>query len=139
MSDVPLLARHFVEKYQALYGLPEKELSEDLVAEFRAYAWPGNVRQLENLVQRGVLLSAERTKIEPEDVFSSFFSDADASRQEDAGVAHLKTIDDMERFMILRALEDADNNQQVAAEQLGISARTIRNKLRRYREEGLIP
>ena len=50
----------------------------------------------------------------------------------------LSTIDDMERHMILQALQDSGNNQQVAADKLGISARTIRNKLRKYREDGLI-
>ncbi|HEX7072013.1 MAG TPA: sigma-54 dependent transcriptional regulator [Rhodothermales bacterium] len=139
ISDVPLLASHFVAKYCELYALPAKSISSDLLDQFRGYSWPGNVRQLENLVQRGVLLSAERDVIEPEDVFSAFFSDADATRQEAGGLPQLKTIDDMERYMILRALEDSNNNQQLAAEQLGISARTIRNKLRRYREEGLMP
>ncbi len=137
-SDIPILAEHFVDKYCTLYALPRKEISPDLMTQFKNYSWPGNVRQLENLVQRGVLLSAEREVIEPEDVFSAFFSDAEATRQEGGGLPKLRTIDDMERYMILRALEDTNNNQQMAADQLGISARTIRNKLRRYREEGLI-
>ena len=104
VSDVSLLAEHFVTKYCTLYALPPKQLSPDLIAQFKGYSWPGNVRQLENLVQRGVLLSAEREGIEPEDVFSSFFSDAEATRTEGAGLPQLKTIDDMERYMILRAL-----------------------------------
>ena len=137
-SDVPLLAEHLVAKHCALYGLPRKEVRPDLMDQFKAYSWPGNVRQLENLVQRGVLLSAEREVIEPEDVFSSFFSDAAPVQAETSGMPELRTIDDMERFMILRALEEAGNNQQHAAERLGISARTIRNKLKRYREEGLL-
>jgi DNA-binding NtrC family response regulator len=139
-SDVPLLAEHFVKKYCGLYDLEKKSLSKALVDRFKGYAWPGNVRELENLVQRGVLLSAERTTIEIDDVFDDFFTDADPTRSEEGGAPNPKneTIEDMERYMIMQALEDSNNNQQQAASKLGISARTIRNKLKRYREEGLM-
>ena len=140
ISDVPHLASHFIKKYCGLYSLPLKTLSADLLAEFQTYSWPGNVRQLENLVQRGVLLSAEREVIEKSDVFDSFFTDAQEEQNGSASVADasMETIDDMERFMIMQALNDTNNNQQLAARRLGISARTIRNKLKKYREEGHI-
>ncbi len=146
-SDIPMLARHFVEKYCKLYGLPDKTLHPDLIARFRSYPWPGNVRQLENLVQRGVLLSAERETVEPSDVLNDFFSDAElepagpvehAAESNGTGAKRIETIEDMERHMIMQALEESDHNQQRAAERLGISARTIRNKLKKYREDGLI-
>ena len=94
-------------------------------------------------VQRGVLLSAEREVIEVEDVFNDFFADAEPSRQNASAkkeelLGRVQTIEDMEREMILRALKETNNNQQLAAQKLGISARTIRNKLKRYREQGLI-
>ena len=139
--DVPLLAEHFVAKCCTLYGLPDKTVSEELMDYFMEYSWPGNVRELENMIQRGVLLSAERTVIEPEDVFNDFFSDAgktNAGGGEEFEIPQLTTIEEMERHMILKALDESDNNQQRAAEQLGISARTIRNKLKKYREEGHI-
>jgi transcriptional regulator with GAF, ATPase, and Fis domain len=137
--DVPLLARHFVAKYCSLYNLPAKMLAKELLDRFQTYAWPGNVRELENMVQRGVLLSAERTDVTVDDVYDDFFSDADASSSA-GGSADPKaqTIDDMERFMILQALDDTGKNQQLAAQKLGISARTIRNNLKRYRDEGLM-
>ncbi len=142
LNDIPRLAEHFVGKYCRLYGLPDKTVSDELIAYFMDYSWPGNVRELENMVQRGVLLSAERTLIEPEDVFNDFFSDAGKEAGGKTGsvdsLPRLTTIEEMERHMILRALGDSDNNQQRAAEQLGISARTIRNKLKKYREEGHI-
>ncbi|MEX0822375.1 MAG: sigma-54 dependent transcriptional regulator [Rhodothermales bacterium] len=139
-SDIPLLADHFVEKYCTLYGLPTKSISGDLLEYFTDYSWPGNVRELENMVQRGVLLSAERETIESEDVFNDFFSDARTAGEggEEVFIPKLTTIEEMERHMIMKALDVSDNNQQRAAEQLGISARTIRNKLKRYREEGHI-
>ena len=140
VSDVPLLVDHFIDKYCTLYGLPPKTISADLLRQFQLNSWPGNVRQLENMVQRGVLISADRATILPEDVVNDFFADADLQAQPRAKESSitLQTIDDMERHMILQALDDTGNNQQLAADRLGISARTIRNKLRRYREEGIL-
>lgn len=139
-GDVALLAHHFVEKYCALYSLEAKSLAPELINHFRTHSWPGNVRELENMVQRGVLLSAERTEIKKSDVYDDFFTDANSSGASSAHNADIKaaTIEEMERDMILQALQDSGNNQQLAAEKLGISARTIRNKLRKYREDGYI-
>lgn len=137
-SDIPLLVAHFTEKYSTLYGLPEKTIEPDLMGKFQQQAWPGNVRQLENLVQRGVLLSAERATVQVEDVYNTFFPEEPVAKEPQPGGTGFQTIEEMERHMILQALEATNNNQQQAAERLGISARTIRNKLRRYRELGLI-
>ncbi|MDQ7040291.1 MAG: sigma-54 dependent transcriptional regulator [Rhodothermus sp.] len=142
LSDIPLLVAHFIKKYCALYGLPPKQVAPALMERFMRYHWPGNVRQLENYVQRGVLLSADRSVIEEEDVFNDFFADAEPARhkaqEQEELLARVQTIEEMEREMILRALKETNNNQQLAAQKLGISARTIRNKLKRYREQGLI-
>lgn len=140
ISDVRILANFFVKKYAELYGLTEKRISPGLMTQFMQRDWPGNVRQLENMVQRGVLLSAERDVIEADDVINPFFEDADPANHGSQAKPNykLQTIDDMERYMIMQALEETNNNQQLAAERLGISARTIRNKLRKYREEGHI-
>lgn len=139
-GDVALLAAHFVEKYCGLYSMEAKTLSSELLAHFEQYPWPGNVRELENMIQRGVLLSAERVDIQKSDVYDDFFADADPVKDSPEASVNpkLSTIDDMERFMILQALEETGNNQQAAADKLGISSRTIRNKLRKYREDGLI-
>lgn len=140
LSDVPLLAHHFVDKYTRMYELPDKEIESELMDRLTSFTWPGNVRQLENVIQRGVILSADRPSITLDDVFNDFFRDAEPTRSEDNPLngSDPQTIDDMERIMIMKALEDNNNNQQRAAEKLGISARTIRNKLRRYRECGII-
>jgi len=141
LSDVPALAHHFVDKYVSLYGLPEKDVASDLMRRFRSYSWPGNVRQLENMVHRGVVLSAEREEIALEDVINDFFQEGAAPAASaptpitSDGETPL-TLEEIERHAILRALEQTDSNQKQAAEQLGICARTIRNKLKKYREEG---
>lgn len=139
LSDVPPLAQHFVQKYCDMYNLPAKTIDDALLERFQSYEWPGNVRQLENMVHRGVALATDRPVIELSDVFNEFISD---TRSNDASEPrHMEingseiTIEEMERRMILEALRETES-QQSAAERLGISARTIRNKLKKYREEG---
>jgi DNA-binding NtrC family response regulator len=137
-SDIRL-AEGFVEKYCALYALALKTLDPALVERFAAYDWPGNVRELENMVHRGVVMAADRETVEPEDVMNPFFTstvgdNAPGLRRE----GRPTTIEEMEREMILDALELEDGNQRAAAERLGICSRTIRNKLKRYREDGLL-
>ena len=139
-SDVPLLARHFVKKYAALYGLPHKRIAPELMSYFEGHTWSGNVRNLENLVQRGVLLSADREIIALYDVLHDFFTDAQPTElaEDEPSLGSIRTIAEMEHYMIMQALSESNNNQQIASKRLGISSRTIRNKLRKYREEGLI-
>jgi len=139
ISDVPLLAQHFVRKYCEMYNMPEKTVDDELLERFQEYDWPGNVRQLENMVHRGVALATDRPVIKLNDVFNEFISDARPNGQDRKEKLELNgsdvTIEEMERRMILEALRETDS-QQRAAERLGISARTIRNKLKKYREEG---
>ncbi len=140
-DDVRLLAERFVEKYRALYGLGPKTLAPALLERFLAADWPGNVRQLENMVHRGVVLSADRETIEVGDVVHPGLADAapaDGARMLAPRAHAVTTLDEMERTMILEALVATDGNQLQAAERLGISDRTIRNKLKRYREEGYV-
>ena len=140
LSDIPLLAAHFVEKYAALYGLPEKTVAPELMQRFQSFHWPGNVRQLENMLHRGVVLAAERSEVTSEDVINEFFSETRSDEPSGGpGALHdgeVTTIEAMERQMILKVLAEEGSNQQRAAEKLGISTRTIRNKLKKYREEG---
>jgi len=170
LSDVSALAEHFLVKYCSLYEMPRKTLSPELLQYFFSYTWPGNVRQLENMIHRGVVLAADNRVIQLNDVMSAFFAEhrpasplvqppvnpipvvspvldvsvrAAGSALEPATVADVPlgprkrmTIEEMERTMILETLEETRGNQQEAAELLGICARTIRNKLKKYREDG---
>lgn len=140
LTDIPRLVSHFVNKYTQLYDFPEKSIDARLAEKLSTFSWPGNVRQLENVIHRGVILSADRQVIECDDVFNEFFDDSESGIDGDpiSGSKVPQTIDDMERVMIMSALAETNNNQQRAAEKLGISARTIRNKLRRYRDTGLL-
>jgi len=141
LSDIPRLAEHFVDKYTSLYGFPTKTLAPDLLQYFQSYRWPGNVRELENMIHRGVVLAADKECITQDDVLNDFFSDRGTPSDADKVDAILEekgtmTIAEMERKMILRTLAKEDVSQKRAAEKLGISARTIRNKLQQYRDEG---
>jgi len=141
LSDIPLLAEHFAAKYAALYGFAPKTIAPDLLQYFQTYSWPGNVRELENMIHRGVVLAADRDTITRSDVLNDFFSTTTTRRSDDdlnrlMSETGSTTIAEMERKMILRTLAQEGTNQKRAAEKLGISARTIRNKLQKYREEG---
>jgi len=147
LSDIPLLAEHFIETYTDQYNLPSKTLAPDLLQRFQAYSWPGNVRELENVIHRGVVMSGERDCIREDDVLDCFFSGYSPngtahSGQNGTTVAEIATGDspptiaEMERKLILNTLADDEVSQKDAAEQLGVSARTIRNKLQEYREQG---
>jgi len=145
LSDIPLLAEHFVQKYTSRYGLPEKTIAPDLLQQFQTYSWPGNVRELENVIHRGVVMAGDRDAITQDDVFNNFFAngggngqkaEADDIMDQISDDGSTPTIDEMERKLILRTLADEDVSQKRAAEKLGVSPRTIRNKLQEYREQG---
>ncbi len=101
-----------------------------------AYSWPGNIRELENTIERAVLLG-EGEVILPENLyleqsdFGDFPDDTGKNIPLQAGI----TVKDMEKKLIVKTLKDVDENRTHAAELLGISIRTLRNKLKEYREE----
>jgi two-component system response regulator FlrC len=125
-QDIARLARHFLEKHRAASGGPVRELSETAIQHLRTYAWPGNVRELESCIQRALLLCPDRVL-------------QTCHLQLDAGLApapaETGTCSDMERRLILATLEKVGGNRNRAAEALGVSVRTVRNRLRQYREE----
>jgi two-component system response regulator FlrC len=126
-QDIPCLARHFVEKHRATTGGAGRKLSEAALAALCSYTWPGNVRELESCIQRALLLCPNRV-LQP----SHLQLEGDCMPQAlDAG-----TRSEVERRLIFATLERVGGNRNRAAEALGVSVRTIRNRLRQYREEG---
>lgn len=103
---------------------------------FRSNAWPGDERRLESLIHRGVLLTGERETIEIEDVYNALSTEADYAQNGHTPGEKLHTIEDAERPMILQTLDESNNSQEKAAGIPGISARTIRDKRRKYRSGG---
>lgn len=133
-EDVAVLAKHFSRKYAEKNGLPYKLFSDKSLQALQAYEWPGNVRELENSIHRSVLLS-QGEKIEPTDIFQH--DNVPLSIRGNAGGGEQKvlvgrTVSDVERELILTTVEHCLGNRTHAANILGISIRTLRNKLKEY-------
>ncbi len=125
-DDIPALARYFAAKYG---NDPDPSIPESALKLLSAYSWPGNVRELENVVHRAFALRGE-LRLLPEDLFDQPVAVGDGVELQ-AGCS----VSEMERKLILATIEQTDGNRTRAAKLLGISLRTLRNKLREYRLE----
>ncbi len=144
-EDIDLLARHFCSELGRTHGKPELGLSEGAMAELRKNRWPGNVRQLQNLVERLVVL-ATSDRLTERDVrealtqkvsFSTESHSPDLSQStmgSQASSLHPleEQLRDAERRALLKALERAKGNRTQAARLLGIGRRTLYSKLEEY-------
>ena len=126
-NDIIMLAEFFIDKFNRLNGTSVKGLSREAAERLMEYEWDGNVRELENVIHRAVLLSSEDT-ITP-DVLQ-LPGKKKISRKE----MPLVPLKEMEKILIERALEETSGNRTRAAKVLGISVRTLRNKLSEYRK-----
>lgn len=155
-EDVFELARFFTNLYSAEYALPQATFSEEAVTWLREYDWPGNVRELQNIMERAVLLSGgapvspAHFLLEGED-WPLFTEDESAQSESSDGAEALTSsaseeaplfsqgvipLHEMERIMITKGLEQTGGNRTQTADLLGISVRTLRNKLNEYRDAG---
>lgn len=130
-EDIPALVDHFLDRFARENGRKGLRLSDDARRRLVAHDWPGNVRELQNTIERAVVLSP-RNPLEASD-FDYLNGTFSASTNGDAIRAGL-TVAQMERQLIMKTLEHCDQNRTRAAELLDISVRTLRNKLKEYRE-----
>jgi DNA-binding NtrC family response regulator len=133
-EDIPPLAEHFAKKYAEANGLPTPAIRPETMALLKAHGWRGNVRELENTMHRAVLLSGG-AEIGAEAVMLAPAGGA-ATAAAAAGTLVGRTVADVERDLILDTLQHCLGNRTHAANILGISIRTLRNKLQQYRLEG---
>jgi transcriptional regulator with GAF, ATPase, and Fis domain len=137
-ADIPLLADHFVEKICGAEGIEPKSLAGDAVSRLSEYAWPGNVRQLENAIEMAVALSGDRPVLHASD-----FPLAWAPRRSqlndlpsttvalpDGGMDYERTLASIERSILSQALEKTGGNKKAAAEMLGLKRTTLCAKVR---------
>ncbi|MFN4131781.1 MAG: sigma-54 interaction domain-containing protein [Caldimicrobium sp.] len=153
-EDVKFLAKYFLEKFSKQYGKNFKGFTESAERFLTKYPFPGNVRELKNMIERAVI-TCNRDYIDVKYLTNPF----EESFSEEALVGHrekvpesakeigiefdnisteIRSLEEMEREAILKALKLTKGNKSRAAELLGITVRTLRNKLNEYREKGLI-
>jgi DNA-binding NtrC family response regulator len=147
-DDIDSLADHFGRRYAESNGLPQRPFAPEARSVLRAHPWPGNVRELENTIHRAVLL-ARGDVIGPEAValMGDAAPAAEAGNISNSAAAAVgraastdgligKTLADVERDLILDTLKHYLGNRTHAANILGISIRTLRNKLKQYSDSG---
>ena len=142
-ADIPVLAVHFIAKYSEINGLPKRPLDPKAMELLKSHDWPGNIRELENTMHRAVLL----TNGEEIGIDSIMLTDGTTQKTEDLlgfsgdGSAEIesmvgRTVADVERELIIDTLQHCLGNRTHAANILGISIRTLRNKLKIYGNQG---
>lgn len=131
LEDIPLLCEHFIAKYCHREGVPIKILSEKVVQMFMSYNWPGNIRELENYIERAVVISSSE-ELKPADfpIDLKAGNITPVTNRMEVG----QTIADMEKHLIMKTLEANNWNKERAADVLGITSRTLRNKLAEYKQ-----
>lgn len=155
-SDITRLAQMFADKYAEANSISRKTVSKEAEAKLLNCAWRGNIRELENTMHRAILMATEveiesdaifiQSPISPEDApivptKDKLTEDADTDKpaiQNLGGVETMigRTIADVERDMIINTLDHCLGNRTHAANILGISIRTLRNKLNQYKDSG---
>ena len=135
-GDVAALAEHYARHYAEVNGLPFRPVGAGALARLTGHSWRGNVRELENTIHRAVLLSTG-DMIDVVELAGT--AGPQAARPASSGVAGLvgRTMDDVERDLILQTLSHTLGNRTHAATILGISIRALRNKLRDYAAAGV--
>ncbi|MCA9602250.1 MAG: sigma-54-dependent Fis family transcriptional regulator, partial [Myxococcales bacterium] len=125
-DDIPLLVKHFIDLYSGKNAKAPLTVTPDAMTRLAAYDWPGNVRELENVIERAVVLG-KTPVLDAGDLPPSI-----ASAEARAGSLAFSigtTLDEIERSVIHATLEHTKGDKQLAAQLLGISARTIYRKL----------
>ena len=157
-GDIMPLAQLFADKYAEQNGVEKKKIAADTIEKLKAAPWKGNIRELENVMHRAVLVSIEdeleadavqvtgastnaaaATAAKAAETASADNATTAPSTVENTGAVETlvgRTISDVERDMILNTLDHCLGNRTHAANILGISIRTLRNKLNQYKDEG---
>ena len=133
LDDIQPLAEYFIKKHSKDLKKNISSIATETVTLLKKYSWPGNIRELENMIERATLMCQEDTLLP-----SHLFFDEDeiqSKRRTESMSQYRGTIHAMEKELIVQTLEDVNGNKTKAAENLGISIRTLRNKLAYYKSQ----
>ncbi len=147
LDDVPELARHFIDKYSSLHGKQVQGITDRAMAMLRTYQWPGNIRELANMIERGIILADQGGQIEAPHLFPNVAGQGDrADGEPGAGDGSLRAsaealldqgcdMANLERALIEGAMQRAEGNVTRAAGLLGLSRATLDYRLKKLRGE----
>jgi DNA-binding NtrC family response regulator len=129
-EDIPTLVRHFIDRFTKENGKATSGIADAALERLVQHDWPGNVRELENYIERAVVVS--RGPLLAMEDFPQRMNAGPRNRVEEDGLQVGLTVYEMERRLIMKSLEACQGNRTEAATRLGISTRTLRNKLHEY-------
>jgi DNA-binding NtrC family response regulator len=136
LDDLPVMADAMVREMNQKHGRNVAGLAESILDRMMAYDWPGNARELRNTIERAVILCPDGAPLDAGHLPRTFgTSQAPTTHVHDASVVPVRvgtTVDEAERMLILRTLESTGQNKTRAAEILGVSLKTLHNKLKEY-------
>lgn len=134
LDDIPILARHFIEKHALKMGKKISGISDDAISYLMSLDFPGNVRELENLIERSITLAEDNSRITIDQLtIEPFHKEADNLPIFDKPSATLKDItESMEKYYITQSLEKENGNISKAARDLGLSRPGLHKKMQRY-------
>jgi transcriptional regulator with PAS, ATPase and Fis domain len=131
-EDIPMLAQHFVERFRADSPVGVRGFTSTALRAMSRYDWPGNVRQLRNLVHRACI-TADADLIDEKDLPRL---EVEPTEEPDTLSFTQLSLAEVERRIILQRIEQCRGNKSAAAAALGVTARTLRNKVNEYRRLG---
>src|SRR5687767_10156510 len=132
-EDIPLLAQHFLNEFNERNAKAVRAVDQEAIYLLEQYPWPGNIRELRNVMERATIL-AEGDFIESKHLPTTLVAKGEETLPT-VTLAPGTTVDEAERRLILLTLDHTRNNKTRAAEILGISLKTLHNKLNRMRDQ----
>ncbi len=139
-EDIPLLAEHILRDINTKHGKSVRGIGAEVLDIFMSHTWPGNIRELRNVLERAAIMT-EKDLISRSSLPGEFGRVASKNPSDLSGIKFPvgTTVDAMERELILQTLSATGNNKTRAAELLGVSLKTLHNKLKEYGNERAEP
>ncbi|MEL7002398.1 MAG: sigma-54 dependent transcriptional regulator [Bacteroidota bacterium] len=129
LDDIPLLSKHFINKYAKKYRKEVKSISEDALLKLRKYNWPGNIRELQHAIERAIIMS-DNSDLGVDDFFF-LTNNGNKGASQDMNVDNLN-LDEVEKSVIQKAINIHDGNISKAAKELGLTRASLYRRLEKH-------